>query len=122
MKRKGCPEEVANFLMKDKEEVELIKQHLGVLDFCKVKEGEEIEVKSCSGSGSLFSLSGSYKVLRGSPELVDVKENYWSAGAASSSKTFKLLRMFKGCLVRQHYSYDAAPSTEIHYLRYYYVL
>jgi len=116
---KGMPEWVLKAILADEKAKKQVERHLEVL--CLREAGdEEIELESCSGSGSLFSLSGEWQVLEGEVEVLDKRSSHFSAGAAESDRHFTTARLKPGTVVLEHYEYSASPSTWIHRLTVFY--
>jgi len=116
---KGVPDWVREIIILDEEAKRQVQEHLEVLSLEEVGE-EPIELKSCSGSGSLFFLRGSWRVLAGEAEVLDKKASHFSAGAAESWKHYTTARLKAGTVVLEHFNYSASPSTWVHRLTVYY--
>jgi len=123
IRRKAEDEKVAEavieLMSEDEDFRELVEGHVDVLDIWRVDPDEDVELKSHSGSGSLFSLDASWRIWRGKVRVVDKKAKYWSAGAASTSKSYTTVLLEPDTIVTQHYKYNASPSNYVHYLRVY---
>jgi len=119
LKYKSAPEWVRKVSVGDQKAREQVEQHLEVLDLLEVGE-EEIKLESASGSGSLFYLSGSWRVLAGEVEVLDERSKHFGAGAAQSDRHFTTVRLKPGTIVLEHYMYSATPSTYRHRLTVYY--